>query len=346
MAGFPNIFANETNPVMSELDANFNFAAALGAAPCTASGTNAITMTPTSKSAQVAAYQNYALYSFVAANTSTGSVTAAIFGLSSLNVYWPDGTQVGNGGIVVDRLYVVSYNSALNSNAGGFIIVSPSKVGSTGAITAGNFAKWADAFTLQDGGTAGSYSLGLSVVTATGNLVAQSTSGIIFVTGSGGGGNRSGNTTSDLAGSGGAGATAIYVATGLTVGNNYAVTIGNAGAAGGTDGGDATIVIGATTITGGGGKGSVAGAAGTGGTATNGTINITGGSGQIVQGIASASYTAAIAGGSSFWGNQGFLNTGAGAYGSGGGGSISSGVPTTGVIGVKGVVVALWLPVA
>src|ERR1700756_4668108 len=89
----------------------------LGAIPCSASGTNAITLTPLPNAfaPNVTAYSNYLLFSFVAPATSTGSLTAKAQGQSFLNIYKSDGvTQAGAGDILIHVLYIVGYNSALN----------------------------------------------------------------------------------------------------------------------------------------------------------------------------------------------------------------------------------------
>lgn len=102
------------------IDAN---EAALGACtvvPCTASGTNAITLTPASNTPAVTAYANYKLFGFVAAATSTGSVTLGVGSLSALKLYGSSGSQLGSGDITAGVYYQVAYNSALDSSAGGF----------------------------------------------------------------------------------------------------------------------------------------------------------------------------------------------------------------------------------
>lgn len=105
----------------------------LGVIPCTATGTNAITLTPVTAvyAPNVNVPPNAGqLFSFVAVATSTGPVTVktvstigtAVF----LNLYRMDGvTQAASGDIVINVNYVVIFNAALNSNAGGYQIVSP-----------------------------------------------------------------------------------------------------------------------------------------------------------------------------------------------------------------------------
>lgn len=94
--------------------------------PCNATGTNVITLTPLTASPLIESYADYEIYSFVAANTSTGSVTATVVPkngtLATLKVYKTNGSaQAGVGDIVSGSLYLAIYNSALDSGAGGFV---------------------------------------------------------------------------------------------------------------------------------------------------------------------------------------------------------------------------------
>lgn len=99
----------------------------LGAIPCSATGTNAIVLTPLTAAytPNILAYSNYLLFSFVAPASSTGSVTVqlSIAGvtLAALPLYKNDGaSQAGANDVLNKVLYVVGYNSALNSGVGGF----------------------------------------------------------------------------------------------------------------------------------------------------------------------------------------------------------------------------------
>jgi uncharacterized protein with NAD-binding domain and iron-sulfur cluster len=88
---------------------------------CNASGTNVITMTLIEK------YVDYEVYSFVAANNSTGAVTMTVAprdgSLSTLKAYITNGSaQAGNGDIVAGRHYEATYVDSLDSGAGGFVI--------------------------------------------------------------------------------------------------------------------------------------------------------------------------------------------------------------------------------
>lgn len=106
----------------------------------TAAGTNAVSLTTTKQS--VAGYINLQLFSFMAANTSTGSVTVQVGGLAALQLINPSGVQAAAGDVVANSTYVVAFNSTLNSGAGGFIIVNstPTAVNSVPTGTVVPFA--------------------------------------------------------------------------------------------------------------------------------------------------------------------------------------------------------------
>jgi hypothetical protein len=95
--------------------------------PCNASGTNVITLTPLTASPLIEKYADYEMFSFVAANTTSGAVTMTVVPrdgtLSTLNAYVGAGaTQANTGDIVAGSLYIAIFNDALNAGAGGFVI--------------------------------------------------------------------------------------------------------------------------------------------------------------------------------------------------------------------------------
>ncbi len=95
--------------------------------PCNASGTNVITLTPLDSSPLIEKYVDYEAYRFIAANSSTGSVTATIVPktgtLATLKVYKTNGSaQAGNGDVVAGNLYDLIYADTLDSGAGGFVL--------------------------------------------------------------------------------------------------------------------------------------------------------------------------------------------------------------------------------
>lgn len=104
---------------------------ALGAAriiPCAASGTNLITLTPNYPVAPlIEGYRDYDVFAFVAANNSTGAVTATVVPakgtLATLKVYIDGGaTQAGSGDVDAGKLYLAIFNDALDAGAGGLVL--------------------------------------------------------------------------------------------------------------------------------------------------------------------------------------------------------------------------------
>ena len=123
----PYLFAGVTSGTGAQLDADFAAVGALGVFPCTVAGTNTITMTLAANTPTISAYSNYLRFSGIAAATNTTAVTAQVGSLGSLNVYKdsPSGPIVLAGGeIVAGCAFVLVYDSALNSGAGGFHLIS------------------------------------------------------------------------------------------------------------------------------------------------------------------------------------------------------------------------------
>jgi hypothetical protein len=96
----------------------------LGMIPCTAAGTNAVTLTPMASAFTPnvsSPPQQLQHFTFVAAATSTGLVT-----INGLKLYKEDGaTQAAANDLLINVLYGIVYNSALNSSAGGYQIAFP-----------------------------------------------------------------------------------------------------------------------------------------------------------------------------------------------------------------------------
>ena len=203
----------------------------------------------------------------------------------------------------------------------------------------------------------------LQAITATGNFTAPVgtvASTAFKFTFSGGGAAGGGATATGGGAGGGSGSTAIYIATGLTAGANYAVTIGAGGtgvsASTGNSGGNSTVVINATTVTapGGTGGGVASGSSGGnggagGGACTNATASIQGGGGDSSNN--SGGTASGGAGGASFWGGGGpaigALGASGGvagtAYGSGGGGGWTNGGDVAGGNGAAGFCLVEWI---
>lgn len=95
--------------------------------PCSASGTNVITLTPNDSSPLHPKYIDHEAFAFVAANNSTGSVTMLVAAsrgnLSTLKAYKTNGSaQAGAGDITAGLYYVAYYVSSMDSGAGGFVL--------------------------------------------------------------------------------------------------------------------------------------------------------------------------------------------------------------------------------
>ncbi len=138
---WPFIFANlgGGNQPLSDFDAMFTQVAAMVQIPCTATGTNSITLAPIGNapsSTNLSAYGNFNLFSFLAAGTSSSSVTAQFGSLANIPVYRADGTtQATSGDLVSGRPYGLMYASSLNSGGGGFYLLRPALQPSGGQAT-------------------------------------------------------------------------------------------------------------------------------------------------------------------------------------------------------------------
>lgn len=95
--------------------------------PCNASGKNLITLTPLAASPVISKYEDFEVFTFVAAETSDGSVTATVVprdgALATLKVYKTNGaTQAGAGDVVAGSLYFAIYSDHLDAGAGGLVL--------------------------------------------------------------------------------------------------------------------------------------------------------------------------------------------------------------------------------
>ena len=135
----PYAFAAVTSATGAQLDANNQALGALTTIACTASGSDAIALVLAADQPAITAYglpYGYR-FSFVAAGTSAGAVTAAVGGLASLPVYLPDGSQANAGDIQSGFYYEIAYVASLNSGSGGFQIVSAIPTAASVAIGIG-----------------------------------------------------------------------------------------------------------------------------------------------------------------------------------------------------------------
>lgn len=101
--------------------------ATFGIVPCEATtALNVITLRPRLNGEGGRTYGDHMAFSFVADATTTGSVTAKVVGdntLATIKVYIDGGaTQAGNNDILINRLYLLFYNSALDTGAGGLVL--------------------------------------------------------------------------------------------------------------------------------------------------------------------------------------------------------------------------------
>lgn len=335
---FGNLAAGDQS--LSLFDQQNNDVGLLTVVPCTATGTNAIALAPNGFTATQSSYANYQLYSFIAANSSTGSVTVNVNSIGALNLYQTDGaTQAGSGSIVAGAYYIISYNSALNSNAGGFQLVAPLSSasllataptiqsftsGSAQTYTTPAGVKWLRVIIVGGGGGGGGMGAGFGTGGTGGTTTFGSTTAI---GGSGGVGSNS-----EVINAGGVGGTGGTTATGTAI-NRVTGSTGGPGQVGAAMqsgygasslfGGGAPYIliaagIGVTTSNG------VAGIANTGGGgsgAGNSTAAATGGgggSGEFVEFLISAPsaiYTYTV-------GTAGTAGTGAQTGGAGAAGKI------------------------
>lgn len=130
----PTTFASLTEAEGAELDGNFNAVGALTTIRATAVGVNAVVLTPVAGYPAVTAYGlPYPVrFGFVAAGTSTGSVTIQVGSLAALPLYLSDGTtQAGSGSILTNIYYEIVYVSSYNTGSGGFALTAPLPASST-----------------------------------------------------------------------------------------------------------------------------------------------------------------------------------------------------------------------
>lgn len=95
--------------------------------PCSATGTNVVTLTPNTAAPLLEKYVDYEVFVAAGANDSTGSVTATVVPrkgtLATLKVYIDAGaTQAGVGDVRQNRVYLWVYADHLDGGAGGFVL--------------------------------------------------------------------------------------------------------------------------------------------------------------------------------------------------------------------------------
>jgi hypothetical protein len=95
--------------------------------PCEETGTNVLVLKMLAISPLIKQYNDYDVYKFVAAATSTGNVTANVVtlqgALPTLNVYKTNGSaQATTGDVAIGLQYDLTYVDSLNGGLGGFVL--------------------------------------------------------------------------------------------------------------------------------------------------------------------------------------------------------------------------------
>lgn len=125
------------NEPLSLFDTMFQQVAAVIAIPCSATGTNAISLAPLPNCPALTAYTELCGFRFRAIGTSTGLITAQHNGIGFLPVYHADGTtQATTGDVTVSQEYVIRFSQSLNAGAGGFFLEAPAVSPATTSISA------------------------------------------------------------------------------------------------------------------------------------------------------------------------------------------------------------------
>lgn len=124
-------FANDTTPALPDLDQNFNAVFVLTPIPCSVAGTNspAFTQNTASQAASgtIAAYENGLQICGIVAQTNTGPSNANLGALPQIAIYKDSvaGPIPLSGGEMVQGCAItLRYDSTLNTNAGGWHLVS------------------------------------------------------------------------------------------------------------------------------------------------------------------------------------------------------------------------------
>lgn len=149
----PITFATLTSPQpLADFDTQFSAVAALGAIPCTASGTNTIALSPNVNTPTISSYPDLQpSFVWVQQASNTSAVTINVNGVGARNAYKYNGSApiATPNDLLAGQIYRATPLQALNGGAGGFVVdaignsLSTTAIqfiisGGGSAITAGN----------------------------------------------------------------------------------------------------------------------------------------------------------------------------------------------------------------
>lgn len=100
---------------MNALDQMFQLVGQNGITRCTCSGTNSLTITPTTNQATLTAYAANQFFSFVVANGNTSSVNVNIGGLGSIPLLQANGTVLASGQLTAGMICLIGTDGVGNA---------------------------------------------------------------------------------------------------------------------------------------------------------------------------------------------------------------------------------------
>src|SRR5258708_40012863 len=110
------------NQNLALIDTQFAAIGALSVIPCTATGQNAVVLTPNANTPIITGYTDLTpVFAWKQAQTSSGAVTIQVIGQPALNAYKNNGqTAMGSGDLQAGFAYQAVALASLNGGAGGF----------------------------------------------------------------------------------------------------------------------------------------------------------------------------------------------------------------------------------
>lgn len=132
----PVTFGPLTAASMGQLDQNFTAVGALTTIQCSATGVNAIVLTPAAGQPAVNGYglPNPLKFGFTAPSASTGAVTLEVGAIGFLPVYTSNGVQATSGTLQSGVYYEVTYTTGAVYNSGSGAWVLSSYQAATGVV--------------------------------------------------------------------------------------------------------------------------------------------------------------------------------------------------------------------